>query len=193
MTPSAPDHPSLGSLAAVPVAERPELVGAPVLAALEALGLTAEAGVAGIDPALSDTAATQAEYGLDAAALVNCVIVGGRRDGVERVAALCVPSHLRADVNGTVKRMLDVRKASFLPRERAVDDSGMEFGGISPFGLPSDWPVLVEASVLDTPLVVIGSGVRASKLLLPGALLERIPSARIVDGLGLPAVAADPA
>jgi prolyl-tRNA editing enzyme YbaK/EbsC (Cys-tRNA(Pro) deacylase) len=92
----------------------------------------------------------------------------------------------RADVNGLVKRHLDVRKASFLSREDAVASTGMEFGGITPFGLPADWPVLVDAAVVDTPLVVVGSGLRGSKLLVPGAALAALTAAQVLDGLGLP-------
>jgi len=175
---------TLGSLSAVPVSTRPDLVAPAVAAALAAAGLADEVGVAEIDPAVSDTAATEAAYGVPASALVNCVIVGGQRSGVDKVAALLVPSTLRADVNNVVRRHLDVRKLSFLPRDEAVTATGMEFGGITAIGLPSDWAILVDPTPLDEPVVIIGSGVRASKLLLPGSLLARLPRAEILPGLG---------
>jgi prolyl-tRNA editing enzyme YbaK/EbsC (Cys-tRNA(Pro) deacylase) len=84
-----------------------------------------------------------------------------------------------------VKRALDVRKASFLPQERAVELSGMEYGGISPIGLPQNWPILVDRRVVDTEIVVIGSGVRRSKILLPGLVLSRLAGAQVIDDLGL--------
>ena len=71
--------------------------------------------VAEIDPDLADTAAMSEAYGLPMAASVNCVLVAGRREGVERSAACLVRASTRADVNNAVKRLLDVRKASFLP------------------------------------------------------------------------------
>jgi prolyl-tRNA editing enzyme YbaK/EbsC (Cys-tRNA(Pro) deacylase) len=43
--------------------------------------------------------------------------------------------------------------------------------------------VLVDAAVADTPYVVIGSGVRHSKLVLPAKLLASLPGARVIDGL----------
>jgi len=89
----------------------------------------------------------------------------------------------RADVNTTVKRILDVRKASFLAMDRAVELTGMEYGGITPIGLPDGWPLLIDARVADTEVVIIGSGVRRSKLLLPGRLLAEMPAALVVDGL----------
>ena len=91
----------------------------------------------------------------------------------------------RADVNGVVRRYLDVRKASFLPMERAVTLTGMEYGGITPIGLPADWPLLVDRRVSAQPMVIIGSGVRRSKILLPGEVLGRLPAANVIDGLGL--------
>jgi prolyl-tRNA editing enzyme YbaK/EbsC (Cys-tRNA(Pro) deacylase) len=90
----------------------------------------------------------------------------------------------RADVNGTVRRQLDVRKASFAPVELAVAETGMEYGGITPLGLPASWPIFVDAAVAAAPRVVIGSGVRRSKLIVPGAMLGRLPGAVVLDGLG---------
>ena len=110
--------------------------------------------------------------------------VGGRRDGKERVAACLVRADTRADVNTLVRRMLDVRKASFLSMERAVEESGMEYGGITPIGLPTGWRILVHDALLEEPVVVIGSGVRHSKLLVPGRLLADLPGAEVVADLG---------
>lgn len=179
--------PRLGDLAWVPALERPDLLAPATHAALVAWADTEprvadEVAVAAIDPDLSDTQALTEAYGLPLEASVNCVLVGGRREGVERVVALGVRAHTRADVNGVVKRLLDVRKASFLPRERAVSDSGMEYGGITPIGVPAAWDVLLDPRAAQGPALV-GSGLRASKVLLPGDLLALLPGARVVDGL----------
>jgi prolyl-tRNA editing enzyme YbaK/EbsC (Cys-tRNA(Pro) deacylase) len=66
----------------------------------------------------------------------------------------------------------------------AVAQTGMEYGGITPIGLPAHWPVFVDAAVAAAPRIVVGSGVRRSKLLLPGMLLGRLPGALVLDGLG---------
>ncbi len=174
----------LGSLTSVPASARPELLAEPTRAALENAGLLEEVGVVEIDPALSDTATTQQEYGVQPEALANCVVVGGKREGSERLAACVVLATTRADINGVVKRHLDVRKASFLPTERAVALTGMQYGGITPIGLPADWPVLIDSRVIATDVVLIGSGVRRSKILLAGAALGRLPNVEVIEGLG---------
>lgn len=175
--------PRLGSLQSLPVLEHPHLVAAPVAAALAAWPHASEVAVVEIDPAFADTAAMSEAYDVAMLASANCVLVAGRRAGEERIAACVVRADTRADVNNLVKRTLDVRKASFLPVERAVEESSMEYGGITPVGLPAQWRVLVDARVPDIDVAVIGSGVRRSKLLVPGRLLGALPRAEVVEGL----------
>jgi prolyl-tRNA editing enzyme YbaK/EbsC (Cys-tRNA(Pro) deacylase) len=175
----------IGRLATVPARERPDLLAEPVRVALAA---HADAGVyvAEIDSWLADTAEFCSAYGVPLDISANCVVVAGRRGGEQRVAACMVLATTRADVNNVVKRRLDVRKASFLPMDEAVVATGMEYGGITPIGLSPDWPVLVDAAVADLPYAVIGSGVRRSKLALPGKTLATWPGAEVVDGLARP-------
>ncbi len=107
----------------------------------------------------------------------------GRRGGEERIAACVVRADTRADVNNVVRRALDVRKCSFLDHDRAVTETGMEYGGITPIGLPAGWRLLVDEAVTEIELAVIGSGIRGSKLFLPGPLLGRLPGAEVVADL----------
>jgi prolyl-tRNA editing enzyme YbaK/EbsC (Cys-tRNA(Pro) deacylase) len=177
----------IGRLAAVPALDRPDLLAAPVAAALAALDgklVLSDIGVAEIDPALADTAAFCEQYDVAPAESANCVVVAGRREGQTRLAACMVLATTRADVNGLVKRELDVRKASFAPVDQAVELTGMEYGGITPIGLPADWPVYVDAAVAATERVVIGSGIRRSKLTLPGSALASLPGAVVLSSLG---------
>ena len=175
--------PSLGRLETVPALDRPDLLADAVTAALTGWAHAGEVGVVEIDPAIADTAALSAAYDLGMETGANCVVVGGRRDGEERVAACLVRADTRADVNNAVKRTLDVRKASFLAMDRAVEESGMEYGGITPVGLPGGWRLLVDPRVLDIEVAVIGSGVRRSKLLIPGRLAADLPGAEVIEGL----------
>lgn len=177
-----------GSLTLLPALERPDLLADPVAVALRALDptLAGHAYVTAIDPADAETATLIEKFGVADHASGNCVLVGGRREGEQRVCACVVPATARADVNGLVRRRLDVRKASFLPREEAVAGSAMEYGGITAVGLPSAWPVLVDATLVPLPAVIVGSGVRHSKLIVPGALLAALPGAEVHEGLGRP-------
>jgi prolyl-tRNA editing enzyme YbaK/EbsC (Cys-tRNA(Pro) deacylase) len=175
--------PTLGPLASVPALSRTDLLAPPVESALRSFAAAHHVGVVEIDPDIADTAAMNAAYDLPVEASANCVVVAGRRDGEERVAACVVRADTRADVNNRVKRLLDVRKCSFLATEQAVERSGMEYGGITPFGLPAGWRLLLDARVVEIDVALIGSGVRRSKLLLPGRLLAEIPGAEVVDGL----------
>ncbi len=176
---------SIGSLTAVPALGRPDLLAAPVAGALAALGEAAagEVGVAEIDPEAADTAEFCERYGVSPAESANCVVIAGKRAGETRYAACVILATTRADVNNVARRELDVRKASFAAMDVAVAESGMEYGGITPLGLPPEWPVLVDVAVADTPFVVIGSGVRRSKLVLAGKLLAGMPGAQVIDGL----------
>jgi prolyl-tRNA editing enzyme YbaK/EbsC (Cys-tRNA(Pro) deacylase) len=177
----------IGRLDAVPALDRPDLLAPAVVAALSALvgKLPADSvGVAEIDPGLADTAAFCERYGVAPAESANCVVVAGRRDGETRFAACVVLATTRADVNGVVRRQLDVRKASFAAMDVAVEQTGMEYGGITPIGVPGTWPVFVDAAVAAIPRVVVGSGLRRSKLTLPGEALGRLPGAVVVPGLG---------
>jgi prolyl-tRNA editing enzyme YbaK/EbsC (Cys-tRNA(Pro) deacylase) len=172
----------IGTLKTEPARERPDLLAGPVTGALAAWP-EPDVLVAPIDPELADTAAFCEAYdvGLDVSA--NCVVVAGKREGEVRYAACMVLATTRADVNGVVRRHLDVRKASFAPMDTAVAMTGMEYGGITPIGLPADWPILIDARVAQTPYVIIGSGVRHSKIALPGAALTRLPGAVVIENL----------
>jgi prolyl-tRNA editing enzyme YbaK/EbsC (Cys-tRNA(Pro) deacylase) len=172
--------PTIGTLESHPARDRPDLVGPTVAAALAGWEAAERVAVVEIDPDLADTAALNAAYDLPPEASANCVVVMGRRAGEERIAACVVRADTRADVNNTVRRLLDVRKASFHAHERAVEETGMEYGGITPIGLPEGWRVLVDARCVEIGTALIGSGVRRSKLLLPGADLARIPGAEVV-------------
>src|SRR3954468_23881468 len=176
--------PRIGALESLPALSHPELLAPSVHEALRDWPAATEIAVVEIDPAYADTAAMSEKYDVPMAAGANCVVVMGKREGAERVAACLVRADTRADVNNLVKRTLDVRKASFLAMERAVEESAMEYGGITPVGLPDGWRLLVDAACLDIEVAVIGSGVRRSKLLVPGRLLGEIRGAEVLAGLG---------
>jgi prolyl-tRNA editing enzyme YbaK/EbsC (Cys-tRNA(Pro) deacylase) len=167
----------LGTLDWEPADERPDLLAAPVAAAI---GAVPDAEVAEIDPELADTAAFCERYGVPLDASANCVVVAAKRGGEVSYAACMVLATGRADVNGVVRKHLGARKVSFAPMADATSLTAMEYGGITPVGLPAGWPVLVDEAVAAAPRVVIGSGLRKSKIMLPGKALTTLPSAGLL-------------
>src|SRR6476469_9990661 len=162
----------LGTLDWRPASDHLDLLAAPVAGAVRATRL--DCFVASIDPDLADTAAFCDAYDVPMDASANCVVVSGRRAETVTMAACVVLATDRADVNKVVRKHLDVRKISFAAMADAVSRSGMEYGGITPVGLPADWPVLVDEAVTACTWVVIDSGIRGSKLALPGAALAAL-------------------
>ena len=169
-----------GNLQAVPAAERPDLLAAPVV---DAIHLVPEALVAEIDPEFADTENLCVQYGVPMDASANAVVVRGSRAGVDSYACCMTLAHRRVDVNNVVRRRLNARKASFAPMDYAVQATGMEYGGINPIGLPADWPIWVDGAVAERDWVCIGSGVRHSKLFIPVSGLLGLPGAERVEDL----------
>ncbi|MGX5208308.1 YbaK/EbsC family protein [Streptomyces violaceus] len=138
------------------------------------------------DPRWADTAVFVEHYGRDLLERsANCVVVTGKRAGETTLAACVVLSTTRVDVNGVVRRRLGARKASFAGMDTATGETGMEYGGITPLGLPDGWPVLVDAAVVDLPYVLVGSGRRRGKLLVPGKAFAELPGAVVLEELGV--------
>ena len=171
---------TLGTLDWKPALEHPDLLAPAVANFLATWPHAGEVLVAPIDPALADTAAFCERYEVPLTASANCVVVEGRRGETSSHAACMVLAVDRADVNGVVRRRLDARKASFAPMDQAVAQTGMEYGGITPLGLPADWPVLVDDTIPGLGLAVIGSGIRRSKIALPGRLLGKLPASEVL-------------
>lgn len=142
--------------------------------------------VAPVDPVLADTAAFCAAYDQPLEASANCLVIAGTRGEITTLAACVVLATTRADVNGKVRRLLSAKKARFVPMDDAVEESGMEHGGITPLGLPSTWRLLVDARVAALPRAIIGAGTRGAKLFLPGRILADLPGAEVIEGLATP-------
>ncbi len=176
-----------GLLKAEPALQRRDLLAPSVVAMLEVWQGSVSPDdflVAEIDPDLPDTQAFCEHYqvGLDRSA--NCVILAARREGRSWFAACVVLATTRADVNGIAKRHLGASKLSFADMESATQGSGMEYGGITPIGLPADWPLLIDERVVAIDSVIVGSGLRRSKILVPGRALAELPSVSVLESLG---------
>ncbi len=137
----------VSSLVFLPAADHPELLAAPVAAAIDRLpaDVAARIEVAAVDAALADTVAFCEAYGQSLDISANCLVVQGSRGADIRTAACLAVATTRLDVNGVVRKLLDARKATFAPMDAAVVETGMQYGGITPLGIPSEWRLLLDA------------------------------------------------
>ncbi len=152
----------------------------PVLRAATATGHPFE--VVPCDPALADTAEFCAAYGYTLDQSANAIVVVGKAD--PRVYATClVLATTRLDVNGVVRRRLGVKKASFASADETIELTGMQIGGVTPYGLPDGLPLWIDRRIMDCEQVIVGGGSRDRKLLVPPQSLAALPWAEVVDDL----------
>lgn len=137
--------------------------------------------VAKIDANLADTTTfcDQYDIGLDISA--NCVVVEAKRGDRTWYAACVILATTKADINGVIRKTLEARKVSFAPMGIAISLTRMEYGGITPIGLPADWPILIDTRVIQQPKLIIGSGIRGSKILITSNKLQRLLNVKILD------------
>ncbi|MGD2043798.1 MAG: YbaK/EbsC family protein [Acidimicrobiia bacterium] len=151
-----------------------------VIAAMNDLGLEYE--VMDCDPALADTAAFCAAYGVPMEKSANAILVASRKP--EGHNAVCVVlAHTRLDVNGTVRKKLGVRKVSFAPAEMTKDLTGHEIGGVTIFDLPEGLPVWLDSRVMECDWVIVGAGSRSAKIKLDPKQLVDIDGYEVVADL----------
>ena len=144
------------------------------------------------DPDLADTAAFCEAYGIPLDRSANTIVVSSRRPEGRHVACVVLATE-RLDVNGEVRRRLDVKKASFAPAEETVRLTGMLIGGVTPFGLPKELPIWIDAGVMELDWVILGAGSRSAKVRIDPELLTALGNVTVIDGLTKPAAPADDA
>ena len=151
-----------------------------VLEQLETLGVAYE--VVPCDPELADTAQFCEAYGFSMDDSANAIVVAGKADPA--VFAMClVLADSRLDVNKVVRKKLGVRKCSFATADQTIEMTGMQIGGVTPFGTTSPLPLWIDARVMTRDNLIIGGGSRDRKLLVPPATLAAHPHAEVIEGL----------
>jgi prolyl-tRNA editing enzyme YbaK/EbsC (Cys-tRNA(Pro) deacylase) len=134
------------------------------------------------DPALADTAQFCAAYGFSPDESANTIVVVGKSDPRVYAACIVLATH-RLDVNRAVRDKLGTRKASFAGPDETRELTGMEIGGVTPFGLPDGLPVWIDADVMGRSRLILGGGSRSWKVISSPALLKAVPGAEVVEGL----------
>ena len=92
----------------------------------------------------------------------------------------------RLDVNKVVRKKLGARKASFASADQTMELTGMQIGGVTPFGTSSALPLWIDSRVMARDQLIIGGGGRDRKLLVPPATLAAHPTAEVVEDLAKP-------
>ncbi len=151
-----------------------------VVAQLKDLNLEYE--IVPCDPDLADTAAFCEAYGYAMEDSANAIVVAGKADPTRYVMCL-VLANTRLDVNKVVRKKLGVRKCSFASADQTKDLTGMEIGGVTPFGSTTPLELWIDARVMDRERLIIGGGSRDRKLLVPPATLAGHPGAEVVADL----------
>ena len=156
----------------------------PLIEAAAATGIPYE--VVPCDPDLADTAAFCEAYGYSLDQSANAIIVVGKGDPRLYVCCLVLAT-TRLDVNGVVRKRLGRKKASFASADETAEVTGMQIGGVTPYGLPADLPIWIDARVMGCDEVIVGGGTRDRKLLVPPASLSALPHSEVIDDLARPA------
>lgn len=151
-----------------------------VLEALQKLGHSFE--LLPCDADLADTAAFCAAYGIPPERSANTIVVASKKPEGRQVACVVLATN-RLDVNGIIRRRLEVKKASFASAEETMKVTGMTIGGVTPFGLPPDLAVWIDARVMKPDWIILGAGSRTAKVKVAPAVLLSLSSTEVVDGL----------
>jgi prolyl-tRNA editing enzyme YbaK/EbsC (Cys-tRNA(Pro) deacylase) len=135
------------------------------------------------DPELADTAAFCEHYKFAANQTCNAIIAASKTDPI-KYACCVVLSDSKLDVNKKVCQLLDVKRCSFATGEQTLQLTGMQIGGVTPFGLP-EMPIYFDSRIMENEKIVLGGGNRTSKVLMNPAELHKLPNVQVVEGLGV--------
>ncbi len=133
-------------------------------------------------PDQADTAVFCEVFGTPFEASVNTILVGSKKEP-KSYAACLVLANTRLDVNRTVRKEMGVRKCSFASFEETEAVTGMLSGGVTPFDLPDEIPILIDARIVGEDVMWLGGGSRSLKVGVKADDLARLPNARVVEGL----------
>lgn len=136
-------------------------------------------------PELADTAAFCEHYHVALGQAANTILVASRKVEPTKYAVCVVLGTTRLDVNQKVCELLGVKRASFADAETTMQRTGMQIGGVTPFGI-DDLPIYVDSAVMQQREVVMGGGNRSSKLRLDPQELRKLPNVEVIEGLAKP-------
>ena len=136
-----------------------------------------------INPDFADGNRLCEEYSIDKSLGFNCLIVECKRNEVVKYCALVVPIGYKYNMGSVVRKYTNSRVVSVAPLDYVLDKTQMEYGSITPIGLPSDWMILVDPLIKEQKQIIIGGGFVNAKISLPVELFLKLPNVEIVEGI----------
>jgi Cys-tRNA(Pro)/Cys-tRNA(Cys) deacylase len=115
--------------------------------------------------------------GIPREALLRTIVV---RRGPDDYLFVLVPAGRRFDWP-RLRDLLGVRRMTMPDAEEARRATGYERYSITPFGSTTAWPVIVDASIMEQPVVSIGGGAFGVSLHLAPADLVAALDARVAE------------
>ena len=137
-----------------------------------------------IDPNLADTGDFCANYGYSLSESGNTIVIASKR-GPKKYSACIALASTRLDVNKKVKSIMEVSRLSFATSEETENLTGMQIGGVTAFGLPSELQIYVDYNVIKAEKLILGAGIRSAKIIISPSELNKIPNLEIIEGLAL--------
>lgn len=139
--------------------------------------------VAKINPEFADGNKLCEQYNIDKKIGFNCLIVECKRNEIVKYCALVVPIGYKYNMGSVVRRYTNSRVVSVANLDYVLEKTGMEYGSITPIGLPSDWKIFVDPLIKEQEQIIIGGGYVKSKISLPAELFLKLPNVEIVEGI----------
>ena len=141
--------------------------------------------VAEIDPEYAGGIELCQKYGFNPRMGANCLVVVGVRGQTETYAACVVPVGYRYDMSGVVRKCLNARRVSVAPLDKVIEATDMEYGSITAIGLPKEWKIFIDPMVVEHREIIMGSGLKKSKICFPSSALLQLPNAQLLEGLAI--------
>jgi len=149
-----------------------------VIEAVKALDMPHE--LITIDPIYADTVAFCEHYGYPQEQSGNTIIVASKKEP-KKFAACVVLATTQLDVNRRVKQLLGSGRASFASAEDMQAVTGMQVGGVTPFALPAELPLYVDARLMQLDWVILGGGGRSLKIKLSPEVFRKLGAEIVLD------------
>jgi len=134
------------------------------------------------DPDIADTRDFCSHYGYELSESANVLLIASKKGEPKYAACVVLATH-RLDVNKVARKKLGASRISFAKPEQTRELTGMELGGVTPFGLPDNIPVWIDADVMKCARVILGGGNRSSKIIMAPDNLLRVPNSEVVEDL----------